>query len=110
MLVLAIPFVDTAFTIIRRTYRRQPISMADRGHLHHLLITFGHSHRRAVIVLYYWSAVIAGGVIAGAVLDRALVLLGGALALLIGLGLTVIGIRWRPEREQSVPVSVDRSA
>jgi UDP-GlcNAc:undecaprenyl-phosphate/decaprenyl-phosphate GlcNAc-1-phosphate transferase len=110
MLVLAIPFVDTAFTVIRRAYRRQPISMADRGHLHHLLITFGHSHRRAVIVLYYWSAVIAGGVVAGAVLDPVLVLLGGALAVVLGLGLTVVGIRWRAQQEEPVPAAIDRSA
>jgi UDP-GlcNAc:undecaprenyl-phosphate/decaprenyl-phosphate GlcNAc-1-phosphate transferase len=110
VLVLAIPFMDTAFTVIRRTYRRQPISMADRGHLHHLLITFGHSHRRAVIVLYYWSAVIAAGVIAGAVLDPVLVLLGGALAVLLGLGLTVIGIRWRPQQEEPAPAAIDRTA
>jgi UDP-GlcNAc:undecaprenyl-phosphate/decaprenyl-phosphate GlcNAc-1-phosphate transferase len=110
MLVLAIPFVDTAFTVIRRAYRRQPISMADRGHLHHLLITFGHSHRRAVIVLYYWSAVIAGGVVAGAVLEPVLVLLGGALAVVLGLGLTVVGIRWRAQQEEPVPAAIDRSA
>jgi UDP-GlcNAc:undecaprenyl-phosphate/decaprenyl-phosphate GlcNAc-1-phosphate transferase len=58
-LVLAVPFLDTAFAITRRLIRRQPITAADRGHLHHLLLAFGHSHRRAVLVLYYWSALLA---------------------------------------------------
>ncbi|MTV26947.1 undecaprenyl/decaprenyl-phosphate alpha-N-acetylglucosaminyl 1-phosphate transferase [Nitriliruptoraceae bacterium ZYF776] len=58
-LVLAVPFLDTAFAIGRRLIRRQPITAADRGHLHHLLLAFGHSHRRAVLVLYYWSALLA---------------------------------------------------
>jgi UDP-GlcNAc:undecaprenyl-phosphate/decaprenyl-phosphate GlcNAc-1-phosphate transferase len=58
-LVLAVPFLDTAFAIARRVVRRQPITAADRGHLHHLLLAFGHSHRRAVLVLYYWSALLA---------------------------------------------------
>ncbi len=80
VVVLAIPFVDTAFAIARRAYRRQPLSMADKGHLHHLLITFGHSHRRAVLVLYYWSAAIAGGVVALAALEDTWVVLGGLVA------------------------------
>ncbi|MEX1178330.1 MAG: MraY family glycosyltransferase [Nitriliruptor sp.] len=58
-LVLAVPFLDSAFAITRRIVRRQPITAADRGHLHHLLLAFGHSHRRAVLVLYYWSALLA---------------------------------------------------
>ena len=93
VIVLAVPFLDTAFAVARRAYRRQPLSTADRGHLHHLLITFGHSHRRAVLVMYYWSAVIAGGVVALAAYDDALVWVGGVVAVVLGLGLTVIGIR-----------------
>jgi UDP-GlcNAc:undecaprenyl-phosphate/decaprenyl-phosphate GlcNAc-1-phosphate transferase len=58
-LVLAIPFLDTAFAVGRRVMKGQKLTMADRGHLHHLLMAFGHSHRRAVLVLYYWSALLA---------------------------------------------------
>lgn len=93
VLVLAVPFADTAFAIARRAYRRQPLSMADKGHLHHVLITFGHSHRRAVIVMYYWSAVIAGGVVALAALDDVWVVLGGIVAVLGGVLLTMVGLR-----------------
>jgi UDP-GlcNAc:undecaprenyl-phosphate GlcNAc-1-phosphate transferase len=94
VLILAIPFVDTAFAIARRAYRGQPLSMADKGHLHHLLIAFGHSHRRAVLVLYYWSAVIAGGVVALAGIENdVLVVFGGIVATMIGLAITVLGLR-----------------
>jgi UDP-GlcNAc:undecaprenyl-phosphate GlcNAc-1-phosphate transferase len=93
VLVLAIPFLDTGFAIARRAYRRQPLSMADKGHLHHLLITFGHSHRRAVLVMYYWSIVIAGGVVALAAFDDTVVWIGGVASVLLGIGVTVIGIR-----------------
>lgn len=92
-LVLAIPFVDTLFAVARRAYRRQPLSMADKGHLHHLLIAFGHSHRRAVLVLYYWSAAIAAGVIALALLELRYVVVGGVVALVIGILVTALGIR-----------------
>lgn len=58
-LILAVPFVDSTFAVLRRLKRRQPLMLADKGHLHHLLITFGHSHRRAVLTLYWWSLVVA---------------------------------------------------
>lgn len=61
VLVLAVPFLDTAFAILRRLVARRPVTAGDRGHLHHLLLAFGHSHRRAVLILYYWSAVVAFG-------------------------------------------------
>lgn len=98
-LVLAIPMVDTLFAVARRAYRRQPLGMADKGHLHHILIAFGHSHRRAVLVMYYWSAAIAGGVLALALLDLRLVVVGGALAVVVGILVTAIGIRTDVEGE-----------
>lgn len=106
VLVLAIPFLDTAFAIARRAIRRQPLSMADKGHLHHLLITFGHSHRRAVLVMYYWSAVIAGGVVALAAFDELLVALGGIVAVLVGVALTLVGIRRSSPANEGVETPV----
>lgn len=93
VLVLAVPFLDVVFTVVRRTYRRKPITMADKGHLHHLLIAFGHSHRRAVLIMYYWSALVAGAAVALSLGQaRAMtpwLFSGGA----IGLALTVLGIQ-----------------
>jgi UDP-GlcNAc:undecaprenyl-phosphate GlcNAc-1-phosphate transferase len=37
---------------------------ADKQHLHHRLLEIGHSHRRAVLILYAWSALLAGSVVA----------------------------------------------
>lgn len=93
VLVLAIPFADTAFAVARRAYKRQPLSTADKGHLHHLLIAFGHSHRRAVLVLYYWSAAFAAGAVAIGTFDTAWVITGGVIAVVVGIGVTAIGIR-----------------
>ena len=33
---------------------------ADKRHLHHRLLEIGHGHRQAVLILYAWTAVIAG--------------------------------------------------
>ena len=39
LIVLALPILDTAVTIVRRTRAGKKISEADRGHFHHQLIS-----------------------------------------------------------------------
>jgi UDP-GlcNAc:undecaprenyl-phosphate/decaprenyl-phosphate GlcNAc-1-phosphate transferase len=93
VLVLAIPFADTAFAIGRRAWRRQGITVADKEHLHHLLIAFGHSHRRAVLVLWYWSALLAFAAVAVSLTDTPQLIAGGGAAIVVGIGLTALGVR-----------------
>ncbi len=42
ILILGVPIVDTAFSFVRRLFRRQSWSTADREHLHHRLMRLGH--------------------------------------------------------------------
>jgi len=61
--VLAVPFIDLLLAVIRRVARGQSPFAPDKQHLHHRLLELGHSHRRAVLLLYFWSALLAlGGV------------------------------------------------
>jgi UDP-GlcNAc:undecaprenyl-phosphate GlcNAc-1-phosphate transferase len=60
LLVLAVPFVDTAFVVLKRVKYRRPIYSADRWHLHHRLSNIGFSQRRAVAYLYAWTLIQAG--------------------------------------------------
>jgi UDP-GlcNAc:undecaprenyl-phosphate/decaprenyl-phosphate GlcNAc-1-phosphate transferase len=90
LVVLAVPVLDTTFVILRRLIRDQPVTRSDLGHLHHLLVAAGHSHRRAVLVLTAWSAAAAfalvgpvhlpGGTVAGVLLVIVLALTGFTLA------------------------------
>lgn len=59
--IIAIPAADLILAIVRRTWRGQSPFAADRGHLHHRLLEVGHSHSRAVLIMYFWSALIAFG-------------------------------------------------
>ncbi|MDQ1664489.1 MAG: UDP-GlcNAc:undecaprenyl-phosphate/decaprenyl-phosphate GlcNAc-phosphate transferase [Actinomycetota bacterium] len=59
--VMVVPFVDVLLAIIRRTRAGRSPFAPDKQHLHHRLLEIGHSHARAVIVMYLWSAVIAYG-------------------------------------------------
>ncbi|MCX2924255.1 MraY family glycosyltransferase [Streptomyces sp. NEAU-W12] len=62
--IIAVPAADLVLAIVRRTWRGQSPFAADRGHLHHRLLEIGHSHSRAVLIMYFWSALIAFGALA----------------------------------------------
>lgn len=58
-LVLGFAIVDGLITVMRRLYHRRSPFMADRSHLHHLLLDFGLSQRQTVII-YYSIAILLG--------------------------------------------------
>ncbi|KOG91947.1 transferase, partial [Streptomyces varsoviensis] len=62
--VVMVPVADLILAIVRRTWNGQSPFAADRGHLHHRLLEIGHSHSRAVLIMYFWSGLIAFGAVA----------------------------------------------
>jgi UDP-GlcNAc:undecaprenyl-phosphate GlcNAc-1-phosphate transferase len=60
LIVLGVPVVDTLFAIVRRTVRRSGVSKPDKEHLHHRLMRLGHGHRRSVVILWAWTAILSG--------------------------------------------------
>lgn len=80
--ILALPFLDIVLAVFRRTRAGQLPWKPDRGHLHHRLLDIGHSHRRAVILLYLWSLLIAAGTVSFAYLPVWLSV-GGIVVLLV---------------------------
>jgi UDP-GlcNAc:undecaprenyl-phosphate GlcNAc-1-phosphate transferase len=63
LLILGVPIIDVAFAIVRRARQRQGLLTADKGHLHHRLIALGHGQRRAVLILWLWTALLSGFVL-----------------------------------------------
>ncbi len=63
LLILGVPILDLAFAIVRRAGRRQALDGADKGHLHHRLMNLGHGHRRAVLILWSWTALLSAFVL-----------------------------------------------
>jgi UDP-GlcNAc:undecaprenyl-phosphate GlcNAc-1-phosphate transferase len=60
---LALPMIDMAMAVARRTAAgRSPFS-ADKQHLHHRLLQIGHSKQRAVLIMYLWAALISAAMI-----------------------------------------------
>ncbi|MFD3559377.1 MraY family glycosyltransferase [Streptomyces sp. NPDC058686] len=62
--IIAVPFADLVLAIVRRTWKGQSPFAADRGHLHHRLLEIGHSHSRAVLIMYFWAALLSFGAVA----------------------------------------------
>ncbi|MDT3958360.1 MraY family glycosyltransferase [Staphylococcus kloosii] len=52
IVILAVPFIDTLFAMIRRVKKGQHIMQADKSHLHHKLLDLGYSHRQTVLLIY----------------------------------------------------------
>jgi UDP-GlcNAc:undecaprenyl-phosphate/decaprenyl-phosphate GlcNAc-1-phosphate transferase len=97
LLVLFIPFLDVVMAVGRRTWRGQGIGHADKEHIHHRLLQIGHSHPRAVLLMYLWSVLISGSALAVGLINGrwtvGLILLG-ALMLFLVTALPALD-RWR---------------
>ena len=63
LVILGVPVIDTMFAILRRAVRRTDVSAPDKQHLHHRLIRLGHGHRRSVVILWTWTALLSAFVL-----------------------------------------------
>ena len=98
VIVLAVPLLDVALAVIRRVRKGRPVFAPDKEHIHHQLREIGHTHRQAVLLMYFWSVVASGSALAIAFINgRAIVsgILGGAALLIVA---TLVQLRWRQRR------------
>jgi UDP-GlcNAc:undecaprenyl-phosphate GlcNAc-1-phosphate transferase len=93
--ILFIPFIDLLMAVVRRTRKgRSPFS-PDKMHLHHRLLSIGHSHRRAVLVMYFWAALLSFGAVGLSITGgRAELVVAIAVLLVVGI-IVVLGPRAR---------------
>ncbi len=61
--LLVIPYTDMLLAVIRRMRAGLSPLSADKKHLHHRLISIGHSQRASVLVMYLWAALFSGSVV-----------------------------------------------
>ncbi|WP_433892765.1 MraY family glycosyltransferase [Streptomyces sp. CA-111067] len=98
--MIAIPAADLVLAVVRRTWKGQSPFAADRGHLHHRLLEIGHSHSRAVLIMYFWAALFAFSAVAFSVSSSSLWIV------LVIIGLSALGLialllpRFRPHAPQ----------
>lgn len=91
-IVLAVPLVDTGYTIVRRIMNGKSPVWGDRGHLHHRLYDNGWSKRK--IAYFYWGLSLVLGLIAINLntINKVYTMVG--IILLVG-GL-ILWFTWRP--------------
>jgi UDP-GlcNAc:undecaprenyl-phosphate/decaprenyl-phosphate GlcNAc-1-phosphate transferase len=80
--VVFIPLLDLLMAVVRRTRNGMSPFAPDKMHLHHRLLEIGHSHRRAVLLIYLWAGVLAFGAVALSLIDDPVVVLWA-----VGIGL-----------------------
>ena len=59
LVILGVPIIDTAFSILRRARRGAGVTVADKDHLHHRLMRLGHGQRRSVLILWTWTVLLS---------------------------------------------------
>jgi UDP-GlcNAc:undecaprenyl-phosphate/decaprenyl-phosphate GlcNAc-1-phosphate transferase len=64
LVVLAVPFLDTTFVVLKRMKYRRPVYGADANHFHHRFSRIGFSAKRTVLWLYGWTACLAAFAVA----------------------------------------------
>lgn len=68
--ILGVPIIDTLLAIVRRSRKRMSISAPDREHLHHRLMELGHGPRRAVVIMWMWTALLSAAVLISSYTDK----------------------------------------
>ena len=60
LILLAVPFLDTTFVVLKRLKYKQAIYRPDNEHFHHRMARIGFSSRRTIAYLYTWTLMLAG--------------------------------------------------
>jgi UDP-GlcNAc:undecaprenyl-phosphate/decaprenyl-phosphate GlcNAc-1-phosphate transferase len=74
--ILVVPFADLVLAVIRRTRRGQMFYHPDKQHLHHRMLEIGHSHRRAVLIIWLWAGLVGFGTVLASLYSGPLVFTG----------------------------------
>lgn len=87
ILILLVPLADLVLAVVRRTRAGRSPFAPDKQHLHHRLLEIGHSHRRAVIIMWLWAGLIAFSVVVASVFTGPAVwgALGASFVVTVGL-------------------------
>lgn len=86
--VMVIPFLDFALAVLRRIGAGRSPFHADKAHLHHRLLSLGHSKTTAVLIMYTWTVVISVGMLLPLVMQTRSVIIFWIVGVLIALFLT----------------------
>ena len=88
-----VPVLDLVLAVVRRLSKGTSPFAADKLHLHHRLLSLGHTHRRTVLVLYLWVSVVAFGAVSFSVVPARAALALSLVALAVAFLVTLVPLR-----------------
>ncbi|WBT09793.1 MraY family glycosyltransferase [Corynebacterium sp. SCR221107] len=80
---ISVPMLDLVMAVVRRVSKGQSPFAADKMHLHHRLLSLGHTHRRVALVLYLWVSAVAFGAVAFSVVPAKVAVAGTVVAFIL---------------------------
>ncbi len=99
--ILMLPLADLVLAVVRRTRAGRSPFAPDKQHLHHRMLEIGHSHRRAVFIMWLWAGLIAFGAVIVSLYTGRLMWTGLALAVAFTVAATfVLPVVHRPARRR----------
>ena len=102
--ILGIPILDMVMAFIRRTAKGTGFSTADKDHIHHRLLRLGHGHRRAVLTLWAWTAVLSSLVLTPLFIPSLTTVVPFA-AIVAGIGLVLLF--WPDQRSRATEEPIE---
>ncbi|WP_404290456.1 MraY family glycosyltransferase [Glutamicibacter arilaitensis] len=63
MVIVFLPVLDLSLSVVRRLLNKRSPFSPDSKHIHHRMLSQGHSVRKSVVLLYIWAALVAATVV-----------------------------------------------
>ena len=98
-----VPVLDLVMAVVRRVSQGKSPFSADKMHLHHRLLSLGHTHRRVVLLLYLWASVVAFGAVSFSIVPP-MAATGMCTVAIIGAAVASRGPVQRAREEKPPPV------
>ena len=102
---LSIPLLDLVMAVVRRVSKGKSPFSPDKKHLHHRLLSIGHTQKRVVLVLYTWVGVVAFGAVGLTVLPLPVMAISFSMLVIIAISATVVPLRRANRKSNTAQVS-----
>lgn len=102
---ISIPLLDLVMAVVRRVSKGKSPFSPDKKHLHHRLLSIGHTQKRVVLVLYTWVGVVAFGAVGLTVLPLPVMAISFSLLVIIAISATVVPLRRANRKSNTAQVS-----
>ena len=102
-MIIAIPFLDTFFAILRRYFKGEDITKPDKFHIHHQLLNMNFSHKTTVIIIWVIDLLFAVATLVYILVDNLLgYLLYGILLVLVFIFILKTNVVFDKEKKFSI--------